>query len=194
MIIEFLQKNDFCRKVVCRLGEQRAKDLLKEIYRHLDKKESIIDIGAGTCNVCAILTEKQFKVTPLDVKNLSFVDGVEPIIYKTGKIPFRDNSFNVSLILTVLHHTPIPEDIIKEAQRVSKKIIIIEDIYVNIFHKYLTFFADSLLNFEFVGHPHTNKSDKEWKMLFKKLGLQLKGARYRKSFLVFKQAVYYLES
>lgn len=194
MLIEFFQRNNVMRKVVCRLGRRRAKDLLKEIRRYLGREDSIIDIGAGTCNICALLKEEHFKITPLDVKNLSFVNGVEPVIYDGRKIPFADNSFDVSLILTVLHHAPVPEDIIKEARRVSQKIIIIEDIYTNVFHKYLTYFADSLFNFEFKGHPHTNKSDQEWKTLFKELGLQLEYVRYRRTFLVFKQAVYSLKS
>ncbi|MCK5591854.1 MAG: methyltransferase domain-containing protein, partial [Candidatus Pacebacteria bacterium] len=157
-------------------------------------EDNIIDIGAGTCNVCALLKEKGFQIIPLDVQNLSFVKEIKPVIYDGRKIPFEDKSFNTSLILTVLHHTSVPEDIIKEAKRVSQRIIIIEDIYLNTFHKYLTYFVDNLLNFEFSGHPHTNKGDQEWKLLFKELGLKLKEARYRRSFLVFKQAVYYLES
>ncbi len=194
MLIQFLQQNDLLRKIVSGLGKQRAKDLLKEVYQYLDKQDNIIDIGAGTCNVCALLKGKEFQTTPLDVQNLSFVKEIDPVIYNGREIPFADKSFNVALLLTVLHHTPVPKDIIKEAKRVSQKIIIIEDIYLNAFHKYLTYFIDSLLNFEFVGHPHTNKSDQEWKLLFKELGLKLNEARYRKSFLVFEQAVYYLES
>ncbi len=194
MLIRFFQQNDFLRRIVSWLGKQRAKDLLKEVYRYLNKTDNIIDIGAGTCNICAVLKEKGFKTTPLDVQNLSFVGEIKPVIYDGREIPFADKSFDVSLLLTVLHHTPVPKEIIKEAKRVSQKIIIIEDIYLNTFHKYLTCFVDSLLNFEFRGHPHTNKSDQEWKLLFKELGLKLKQARYRWSFLIFKQAAYYLES
>jgi len=81
-----------------------------------------------------------------------------------------------------------------EAKRVSKKIIIIEEIYTNIFNKYLTYFIDSLLNLEFIGHPHTNKTDKEWKLLFGQLGLKLTDAKYSRTFLVkTRQVIYCLE-
>jgi len=95
--------------------------------------------------------------------------------------------------LTVLHHTSHPEKIIEEAKRVSKRIIIIEDIYTNIFNKYLTYFFDSLLNIEFIGHPHTNKNDKELREAFNKFGLKIVEARYSHSFIVFNHATYYLE-
>ena len=181
MITEFLQKNKFFRKAVYRLGSLRAKNMVGQIERYLNKKDKILDIGAGTCNICEILIKNRFNVIPLDVKNLSFVDGIKPIIYDGDKIPFENDEFDVSLILFVLHHIPNSE-ILLEAKRVSKKIIIIEEIYTNIFNKYLTYFIDSLLNLEFIGHPHTNKTDKEWKLLFGQLGLKLTDAKYSRTF------------
>lgn len=192
-MVKFLQNNKFFRKIVYKLGSYRAKNMIGEISRFLRKEDKIIDIGSGTGNVCEFLVKEQFQVIPLDVKNLSFVKSVKPVIYDGERMPFKDNSFDIALLLTVLHHTPCPEKVIEEAKRISKRIIIIEDIYTNKLHKYLTYFVDSLINFEFVGHPHTNKSDKEWKGLFKQMGLKLKEIRYRRSFFVFKQAVYCLE-
>ncbi|MFQ5795282.1 MAG: class I SAM-dependent methyltransferase [Candidatus Bipolaricaulia bacterium] len=138
-------------------------------------------------------TGKKFKVTPLDVQNLSFVDQIEPVIYDGDNMLFEDDRFDVALILTVLHHTPHPEKVINEAKRVSKRIVIIEDIYMNFIQKYLTYFFDSLLNLEFTGHPHTNKNDQEWKALFEQLGLKLKDAKYKRSLLLFKNVTYHLE-
>lgn len=57
----------------------------------------------------------------------------------------------------------------------------------------MTYFFDSLLNLEFVGHPHSNKSDKQWKKTFENLDLKLVDIKYNYSFLVFKHATYYLE-
>lgn len=192
-LINFLQKNKFFRKIIYKAGKERAKSIVKGIEPFLNKKDKILDVGSGTCNICEILYKKGYDVTPLDIQNLSFVDNIKPILYDGNKIPFGDDKFDVSLILTVLHHTPKPEKILMEAMRVSKQIIIIEDIYTNVIHKYLTYFFDSLLNLEFIGHPRTNKSDKQWKATFNKLGLRLIDARYKRMFLVFKNATYYLE-
>lgn len=193
MLIEFLQKNKFFRRIIYKAGKARAKDMINKIKPFLNKNDAILDIGSGTCNVCEILFENRYKITPMDVQDLSFVNNIRPLIYNGNKIPYGDNQFDKTLILTVLHHTPSPENILKEAKRVSKKIIIIEDIYSNWLHKYITYFFDSLLNLEFIGHPHTNKSDKQWKKTFAKLGLKLIDAKYNRSFLVFKLATYYLE-
>ncbi|KKR78393.1 MAG: Methyltransferase type 11 [Candidatus Nomurabacteria bacterium GW2011_GWA2_40_9] len=193
MIIRFLQKNRFFRRIIYKAGKSRAKDMINKIKPFLDKNDAILDIGSGTCNVCQILFENHYKISPLDVQDLSFVNNIKPVIYDGVKIPYDNNKFDKVLILTVLHHTPNPENVLKEAKRVSKRIIIIEDIYSNWLHKYITYFFDSLLNLEFIGHPHTNKNDKQWKKTFKKLGLKLIDTKYDHSFLVFKHATYYLE-
>lgn len=193
MLIQFLQKNKIFRKIIYKAGNTRAQDMVSRFQVYLKKNDLIIDIGSGVCNVCEILSNNGYQITPLDVQNLSFVDGIKPVIYDGKKIPFDDDKFDKALILTVLHHTPEPEKILLEAKRVSKNIIIIEDIYINWFHKYITYFFDSLLNLEFIGHPHTNKNDKQWKETFKKLGLKLIDVKYNSSLLVFKHATYYLE-
>ena len=189
----FAQRNKFLRKIVYKIGKSRAKDMVNKIKLFIKLNDSILDIGSGTCNICEVLLNKGYNLTPLDIQDLSFVNNIKPIIYDGTKIPFKDNEFDKSLILTVLHHTPEPEKILNEAKRVSKRIIVTEDIYSNKIHKYLTYFFDSLLNLEFTGHPHTNKSNKEWKKTFEKLGLKLLAAKYSTSFIVFRHATYYLE-
>jgi SAM-dependent methyltransferase len=153
ILIKFLQKNRLFREIIYQAGRLRAKGIVGKIQPSLDKGDTILDIGSGTGNVCEILSKRGYKITPLDVRDLSFVDSVRPVIYDGNKIPFGDEKFDKSLILTVLHHAPEPEKILQEAKRVSRKIIIIEDVYSNSFHKWMTYFFDSLLNLEFVGHP-----------------------------------------
>lgn len=192
MITKYLQSNVFFRSIIYKIGRKRSLEMFDRIKKFLNKNNYILDIGSGTCNLYEILLQNHYKTVSLDVQNLSFVTNLQPMLFDGDKIPFDENKFDVALILTVLHHTPNPEKIIKEAMRVSKCIIIIEDIYDNKFHKYLTYFFDSLLNLEFIGHPHTNKDDRQWKKTFSNLGLKLIDVRYDKSFLFFKQATYYL--
>jgi ubiquinone/menaquinone biosynthesis C-methylase UbiE len=191
MLVDFLRKNRFFRYIIYRIGRRRANDMIGNFEHLLKKKDAILDIGSGSCNVSEILSKRQYKVVSLDVQNLSFVKSLSPLLYNGKRIPFRDDSFDVSLILAVLHHTTTPENIIKEAGRVSKKIIIIEDIYSTKFQKYLTYFFDSLSNLEIIGHPHKNQNDEGWKKTFKKLGLKLIDVKYSNSLFVFKHATYY---
>ncbi len=153
-----------------------------------------MDIGAGTCNLAELLLEEQqCQITVMDVKNHSRVPGIEPILYDGRTIPFADDSFDVALLITVLHHTPDPAHLIREARRVARRIIIVEDIYTSTPHKYATFFMDSLFNYEFIGHPHSNKDDAGWRALFDELRLRLVDTFSNPSFLVFKHGYYFLE-
>lgn len=193
MFMNYLQKNKFFRKIIHKIKNKGAEDRIKKIKPYLDKKDKILDIGSGSCIVCEILNKEGYNITPIDIKNLSFAENIKPIIYDGSKIPFKNDEFNTSLILTVLHHTPIPEKVLEEAKRVSKTIIIIEDIYTNIFNKYVTYFFDSLFNLEFINHFHTNKNNKEWKKTFNRKGLKLLDAKYYYSFFGIKRAIYCLE-
>lgn len=114
------------------------------------------------------------------------------MIYAVKKIPLREGECDTSLVLAVLHHTSEPEEILREAKRVSKRIIVTEDIFEGRLQRYLTYIMDCITNAE-TNLPHTNRTDKEWKRTFKKLGLTLVGVRYEKFFLIFSQAVYCLE-
>lgn len=191
--MNYLQKNKFFRNITHKIKNKGAKDRIKKIKPYLNKKDKILDIGSGSCIVCEILKKEGYNITPIDIKNLSFVENIKPIIYDGIKMPFKGDEFSASLILTVLHHTPVPEKILEEAKRISKVIIIIEDIYTNIFDKHIAYFFDSLFNLEFIGCPRTNKNDKEWKKIFNKMDLKLFNVKYYKSFFGVKRAMYCLK-
>lgn len=181
MFIKLLQKFKLTRWVVYQIIKSHGRDGANKIASLLIKSNKILDIGMGSGHVCHELQKRGYNVHPVDVVNLSFVPGLIPEIYDGQRLPYADKTFNVALLLLVLHHTKNPESIIADAQRVAKRVIISEDIYTNTYDKYLTFFLDSLLNLEFFGHPHTNKSDKAWLDYFKKQGLQIEHAAYSKS-------------
>ncbi len=193
MVIEFLFRYKFFRKISLKVWQKRTRSIFKNIRPYLNKQDKILDIGAGGCSVCKALMQNGFNVTPLDIKNLSCEEDIKPVIFDGEKNPFNDNEFNVSLLITVLHHILQPEKIILEAKRVSQSIVIQEDIHKNSIQKYLTFLMDSITNLELLGHPHSNKSDKEWKQLFNKLGLKLKDAKYKTFWGIFDNVIYYLE-
>ena len=188
-------QNQICRRIFYWRGKSRAQYIIKLIAPYLKHADRIVDIGAGSCNISELLLKKGFKVTPADIEDLSLVNQIKPIIIDGKKLPFKNDAFDVALIIGVLHHTGSPIDIIKEAKRVSPRLIIIEDIYTTRCEKYITYALDSLQNQEFNGHPHSNKTDAEWRLLFHELGLKLREAKY--SHWVWcpplKHATYYLK-
>ena len=52
---------------------------------------------------------------------------------------------------------------------------------------------DSLMNLEFKGHPHSNRTDKDWLASFERLGLSLRHREIHRVALLFKQAVYVVD-
>ena len=181
-------------KLIYLLGHDRALELISRFEKFLPRDGKILDMGCGVGNISEILINKKYNIVSLDISNKSFSPVVTPVLYDGTSFPFPDNSFDTVLLITVLHHTPSPETIVKEAARVAKKIIIIEDIYTNPLEKYTTFFFDSLFNLEFAGHPHTNKTDVKWKELFNDFGLTLTQTQYQRSYGVFNHALYFLST
>ena len=179
-------------KLLYTLAAPRAKLFTGKVTPYLNPKDKILDIGAGICDIDKLLMDADFQITPLDIKNLSLND-ISPILYDGKRMPFQDKSFDVALLLTVLHHTADPEHVLREARRVAQKIIIIEDIFSTPHHRRLTLFMDSLLNFEFVGHPHSNKTDAEWRALFKDEDMHLSATDGFHSFVVMKHQLYCVE-
>lgn len=191
--LRFFKTHFFLRKVIFYGWLADAHFKLSHIVRHLKSSDKILDIGAGPCSVCFLLKRMGYDTTAVDIIDLSMVEEIKPDIYDGKNLPYADKSFDVALILTVLHHTENHRDIIREARRTAERIIIIEDVYSNLFNKRLMFFADSLLNLEFKGHPHSNRTDQGWKELFNRLNLNLIHTEYKRILLIFRQAVYVLE-
>ena len=168
MLLKLILKLKFVSSFLRNLDQSRIDSIITRIEPFLSKKNKIIDIGVGLGLLSSAIQKKGYYLCPVDVHNISIAKDIKPVLFDGQALPFKNNSFDTALLITVLHHTPNPEKIILETSRVAKKIIIMEDIFESTIHKYLTFIMDSIMNLEFFGHPHTNKSDKGWRKLFKK--------------------------
>jgi ubiquinone/menaquinone biosynthesis C-methylase UbiE len=166
---------------------------LADIQPYLQRADKILDIGSGNCILAKELLDSGYNLTPLDVVDKSRVPEIKPLIYDGKRLPFADNSFDVALLITVLHHTPDPELILREACRVASRIMIVEDLHDSIFQKYLTFAMDSTLNLEFFGHPHSNKNAEEWRQTFGELGLEVIEEHSHPFWRFFKSGTFYLK-
>lgn len=175
------------------LRDVRVNEILGKIAPYLKEGDRILDIGSGNCTVARELKDSGYKVTLLDVVDKSMYSDLRPMIYDGENIPFPDDSFDVALLITVLHHTKGPVAILKEAARVSPRIIVMEDLYKGFFQKYLTFAMDSFLNREFFGHPHTNMTEREWEKVFSKLELKILDRNIHNFWRFFTSGTFYLQ-
>lgn len=167
--------------------EERLKNTVNNTLNHFDsfinENEKILDVGTGCGWISQFLWKrKNAQVTLLDVIDFNQTD-LKLVLYDGKKIPFPDNSFDVVLLICVLHHCDEPSEVLKEAKRVTKdRIIIIEDTFSSWFGKFLLYFWDTILNLVaaifltslFDGNMAFNfKRISEWEKVFSGLDLKL---------------------
>ena len=159
-------------------GFVRAGYTLRQISPFLTKNTSIIDVGSGLGHVSFLLGKSGWKMTSVDIKDTSKFNVANTVLYDGEKIPFDTGSFDYSLLLTVLHHDKNPQKLLKEALRVSNRVLIIEDIYKSFLEKYTLRFIDNLLNWDWFNNPHSNKKDTEWREFFKNHNIKVIAVDY----------------
>lgn len=152
----------------------RARRKVRIIAPWLTHQAAILDIGSGNGGLVWLLQQSKFQVTPSDIRNKSRIPGIDPVLLNGDTLPFADGAFHTVMLITVLHHTPHPEQLLREAARVaSNRLIIMEDVYNNELQKWATYLTDSLVNNEWRHHPHTNKTHQQWLDLFNQYGLDM---------------------
>lgn len=191
MLLSLIKNIPFIKETYLKIGNKWVHRKLQTVIPFI--QGNTIDIGSGNGMVAHYLQEKKYQITALDVADLSIHKNIKTIVYDGQKMPFKNKEFNTGLILTVLHHTDNPEAILKEAQRVCKRLIIIEDIYNNIIQQYMTYAMDTIVNFGHSNMTYQNKNDIEWKTTFKQLGLKVVSEKQKSVLFFFRQVTYVLE-
>ena len=171
----------------------KAKIKLERLLKFYSVNEKVLDVGSGNGGLSLLLKNNNINIHNLDIVDKCYFKELKINLYDGNQFPFKDIEFDTVQIITVLHHIKNQIPVIKESIRVGKRLIIMEDIYENIFQKYFTWYCDSLNNWEFIGHPHTNRTDNEWRQLFKELNLEVEKVEYYKFLLFFKQVTYVLK-
>ncbi len=183
----------FLSRAIFKIWKLDAERKYKWCAPWIEDQKNLLEIGSGPGSIIKVFTKHGHDVTGLDITDNSYDDSLKPDIYDGLTMPYADNQFDCALILTTLHHTPNPDAIITEAKRIAKRIIIIEDVYDTPFQATYTKITDSITNMEFFGHPHTNRSDKQWRECFEKLGLKLQHSKIYPLAKFYKQALYILD-
>jgi ubiquinone/menaquinone biosynthesis C-methylase UbiE len=89
----------------------------------------VLDVGAGDCRLDLLLQQKfGCTVTPVDVTDFNRTE--LPLVRYDGlHLPFDDASFDVVLLVFVLHHAQDPRAVLAEAERVSRRqVVVVEDV------------------------------------------------------------------
>jgi len=192
MILKTIYRIPLFRKVTSPVLEKWIEKKSNQFIDFIPKTSKVLDLGSGNCLVANHLMAKGYNIIPIDIKDLSIIKKIRPIIYNGRNIPFEANTYDCVLLLTVLHHTDDPEKLLSESKRVSKDIIIIEDTYKNLTQKLVTQFVDLIVNLGHSKMTYQNKTEKDWENIFKKYELEILSKRRRSILMFFQQTTYYL--
>ena len=157
--------------------DRRAEAMVSLIKGFIPSGSRVLDIGGGWGFYVEPLRQaRNCDVTVLDVVNPGFRKA-PVVLYEGEKVPFPDRSFDISLLVTMLHHVPHPEKVLLEAKRVTRRaVIVVEDLYRTLAGRWWTILRDRIYNLEFVGHPCQFRKKDEWSRCFRDLGFGLQSA------------------
>ena len=154
--------------------EERAESFVRLFEKYLSPQSRVLDIGGGCGFYAGPFVRRGHSLTLLDVVKPGYQKAPVVIYDPEDRFPFPDKSFDVSLMITMLHHVAQPETVIREVCRVTRKtVVVVEDLYHHAFGRWWTEWRDRIYNFEFFGHPCQFKKANEWVDFFKRFGLSL---------------------
>lgn len=146
--------------------ENRAEDKWDKINSFTGN--SHLDVGTHEGLVISSNDDGKFKVGT-DIKNFRNESTVNYVVQEPDILPFKNQSFESSSAIFVLHHTIRPEILLSEMKRVSKKIIILESLEKTKFQLTVLTFLDQVSNMIRSGGKMEKqlnfKTMKEWKEL-----------------------------
>lgn len=151
----------------------RSSVVVQRVIPYLKNSKKIVDIGSGTGDVALLLQKRGHNVTPIDVEDFHGPRLVKTIIYDGKTLPFPDRSFDIALLLMVMHHTPDPEKVFSEATRVAKEIVVIETSFTNPVNKFFTVVSDAIGNLRIEAFWNSYKSDEDWRAFFSQHRFQI---------------------
>ena len=166
-IINKIALDFFWRKRAAKIAgffwEQRARRNAKYLLPHILESERIIDIGSGSGMIAKVISER----IPVDFILVDVIDwnitDFPLVLFDGEHIPFPGNAFDVALLIDVLHHSEKEKQLLKEALRVAKKVIIVEEVHHHPKMDLLANISDNLQWFLYgmpLGIHHRNK--KQW--------------------------------
>jgi ubiquinone/menaquinone biosynthesis C-methylase UbiE len=147
-----------------RFGRPRARRIAGWLHEVLPPGTSVLDVGCGLGHIAEVLRERGHQVTTVDPRYRPLCGG-EHLVASATDAPVADRSYDVVLIAFTLHHMPAEahRQALREAARIARlRVVLLEDTFRTRAERRWTFWIDSLLNAEWFGHPHSNRSTDEW--------------------------------
>ena len=157
-------------------ANRRLRVLADHLSSVLPAGASVLDVGCGDGSLASAITDRRSDVTFHGIEVLLRRNASIPTSrYNGRRIPFPDRSFDVVMMIDVLHHTSDPMVLLREASRVSSRAVILKDhLRDGIFAGPTLRLMDRVGNCRHgVAVPFNFWSHKRWMESFISLGLQV---------------------
>jgi SAM-dependent methyltransferase len=153
---------------------RRVRVLAAHLSTLMPRGATLLDVGCGDGLLSSRLagSRPDLEVTGIDV--LARPDAHIPVsLFDGARIPLPDRGADVVLFVDVLHHTPDPAVLLREAARVARRAVVIKD------HLLTGFLAGPTLRFmDWIGNarhgvelPYVYWPPERWRAAFGELGL-----------------------
>ena len=155
---------------------RRVRVLAECLSARIPPGSAVLDIGCGDGTIGNLLAERGSEVS---IEGVEFAPRPQCRIpcrpFDGAVLPFADGSFDVCLFVDVLHHTDDPTILLREARRMTRRVVLIKD------HLSENGFDFKTLQFmDWVGNrphgvrlPYNYQSRKEWEASFANCGLSI---------------------
>lgn len=154
---------------------RRVEALAGNIAELIDRPGKLLDVGCGDGTVAALICQKVAGLTADGIDVMARPSCVIPMkVYDGAVFPCAAQSYDYVLFTDVLHHTPDPLILLREAQRVARRAILVKD------HLRESAWDDLILRFmDWVGNrphgvvlPYNYWSERQWRYAWSRLGLE----------------------
>lgn len=107
---------------------RRVRVLAKTLAEQIPQGASVLDIGCGDGTIAALIAKARPDISIQGVEVLPRADCQIPCSALDGNtLPFGDGSFDVAMLVDVLHHTGDVSVLLREAARVSRQLVLLKD-------------------------------------------------------------------
>jgi SAM-dependent methyltransferase len=143
-------------------------------FLDLPEPLNILDVGCGAAEITKSLQQifPRHRFTGVDVVVRPH-RVIEVVPYDGTTLPFADKSFDVVMMVDMLHHTDDPAIVLMECARVARRFIVLKDhISDSWFDRARLTFLDWFGNRPFgIPMTYTFFSSRQWRELFARAGL-----------------------
>jgi len=125
--------------------KKRVKAIANRLEWYISIRSKILDVGSGNGFLASRLKEKGFNITGVDtlVPKKTFISVSK---FDGETLPFSDKSFDVILLIDVLHHVRDQRKLLRECRRVADRIIIKDHTWGNPIELFFLYLSDYLSN------------------------------------------------